>query len=378
VLQHRDVVPEVYRRAAAWPTAHDEPIESIRYSGASCRSGACGSVPGAAMVPSSSAQSLTGASIGQPDPDECREEKKMMPPTIKNPAHEKGVPTRKLTITPPTSGSRPNRMHNQAASRRGDVGLGVDPAPVEAVTGNHPARDGHGLVSSSLFFQRRAPMAAGAFYSIRMNRSPWPGFKLPAVAPFKQVVQDAGQIMRGRAGAGQISGSAADGPAGIGVVVGPDPAGVVVVGPDPAGVVVDVQPTIKLAKQLRQPAGQHGQLGDQPVKLGRPGSLRHRGVAEVQADGAAFALADHLGLDTLAASTGYVAGWASAAAAIHRLPGHGRRGPHRRRHPPRRPHHYRRPRRCSPTTARARQLTDPVTPVTGLRSRRPDPGRRGG
>src|SRR6478752_10708007 len=153
-------------------------------------------------------------------------------------------------------------------------------------------------------FQRRAPMAAGTSYSIRMNRSPWPGFKLPAVAPFKQVVQDAGQIMRGRAGAGQISGSAADGPAGIGVVVGPDP----------AGVVVDVQPTIKLAKQLRQPAGQHGQLGDQPVKLGRPGSLRHRGVAEVQADGAAFALADHLGLDTLAASTGYVAGWASTAA----------------------------------------------------------------
>jgi hypothetical protein len=98
-------------------------------------------------------------------------------------------------------------------------------------------------------------MAAGASYSIRMNRSPWPGFKLPAVAPFKQVVQDADQIMRGRAGAGQISGSAADGPAGIGVVVGPDPAGVVVVGPDPAGVVVDVQPTIKLAKQLRQPAG---------------------------------------------------------------------------------------------------------------------------
>ena len=175
----------------------------------------------------------------------------MMPPTIKNPAHEKGVPTRKLTITPPTSSSKPNPMHNQVASRRRDVGLGVDPAPVEAVTGNHPARDGHGLVSSSLFFQRRAPMAAGAFYSIRMNRSPWPGFKLPAVAPFKQVVQDADQIMRGRAGAGQISGSAADGPAGIGVVVGPDP----------AGVVVDVQPTIKLAKQLRQPADQQGTPG---------------------------------------------------------------------------------------------------------------------
>ena len=43
-------------------------------------------------------------------------------------------------------------------------------------------------------------------------------------------------------------------------------------------------------------------------------SRRHRGVAEVQADGAAFVLADHLGLDTLQAATGYVAGWASAAA----------------------------------------------------------------
>lgn len=43
-------------------------------------------------------------------------------------------------------------------------------------------------------------------------------------------------------------------------------------------------------------------------------SRRHRGVAEVQADGAAFVLADHLGLDTLHAATGYVAGWASAAA----------------------------------------------------------------
>ena len=42
-------------------------------------------------------------------------------------------------------------------------------------------------------------------------------------------------------------------------------------------------------------------------------SNRHRGVAEVQADGAAFVLAEHLGLDTLHAATGYVAGWASAA-----------------------------------------------------------------
>ena len=43
-------------------------------------------------------------------------------------------------------------------------------------------------------------------------------------------------------------------------------------------------------------------------------SRRHRGVAEVQADGAAFVLADQLGLDTLHSATGYVAGWASAAA----------------------------------------------------------------
>ena len=75
--------------------------------------------------------------------------KQMMPPMIKNPAHEKGVPTRKLTITPTTNSSRPNPTHNQVASRRREVGLGVDPAP-EAVTGNHPARAGHGLVSSSL------------------------------------------------------------------------------------------------------------------------------------------------------------------------------------------------------------------------------------
>jgi hypothetical protein len=77
--------------------------------------------------------------------------KKMMPPMIKNPAHEKAVPIRKLTITPTTSSSRPNPTHNQVASRRREVGLGVDPAPLEAVTGNHPAPAGHGLVSSSLF-----------------------------------------------------------------------------------------------------------------------------------------------------------------------------------------------------------------------------------
>src|SRR6478609_9054752 len=158
---------------------------------ASCRSGACGWVPGAANGAFFLRASLVRQSASRIQTNAAKR-KKMMPPTIKNPAHEKGVPTRKLTITPPTSSSKPNPMHNQVASRRRDVGLGVDPAPVEAVTGNHPARDGHGLVSSSLFFQRRAPMAAGAFYSIRMNRSPWPGFKLPAVAPFKQVVLDAG------------------------------------------------------------------------------------------------------------------------------------------------------------------------------------------
>jgi hypothetical protein len=40
----------------------------------------------------------------------------------------------------------------------------------------------------------------------------------------------------------------------------------------------------------------------------------NRGTAEIQADGAAYVLADLLGLDTRHASVGYVAGWATAAA----------------------------------------------------------------
>lgn len=43
-------------------------------------------------------------------------------------------------------------------------------------------------------------------------------------------------------------------------------------------------------------------------------SRTHRGTAEIQADGAAYVLADLLGLDTEQASIGYVAGWAAAAA----------------------------------------------------------------
>src|SRR5664279_1966787 len=43
-------------------------------------------------------------------------------------------------------------------------------------------------------------------------------------------------------------------------------------------------------------------------------SRAHRGTAEIQADGAAYVLADLLGLDTRPASVGYVAGWATAAA----------------------------------------------------------------
>src|SRR5689334_10295362 len=59
--------------------------------------------------------------------------KKMMPPTIRNPAHENGDPTRKLMITPATSSSTPNPTHNQVANRRREVGLGVDPAPVAVI-----------------------------------------------------------------------------------------------------------------------------------------------------------------------------------------------------------------------------------------------------
>ena len=43
-------------------------------------------------------------------------------------------------------------------------------------------------------------------------------------------------------------------------------------------------------------------------------SRAHRGTAEIQADGAAYVLADLLGMDTRHASVGYVAGWATAAA----------------------------------------------------------------
>jgi len=73
--------------------------------------------------------------------------------------------------------------------------------------------------------------------------------------------QDVGQIVRGRAGISQVARGAADHRAGIGSVVGPDT----------AGLVLDMQPAVQLAKQLRKPTGQHDQLGDQPVKLRRPG-----------------------------------------------------------------------------------------------------------
>src|SRR5664279_1318569 len=43
-------------------------------------------------------------------------------------------------------------------------------------------------------------------------------------------------------------------------------------------------------------------------------SRAHRGTAEIKADGAAYVLADLLGMDTRHATVGYVAGWATAAA----------------------------------------------------------------
>lgn len=49
-------------------------------------------------------------------------------------------------------------------------------------------------------------------------------------------------------------------------------------------------------------------------------SRTHRGTAEIQADGAAYVLADLLGLDTAQATVGYVAGWATAAAGTNSDP----------------------------------------------------------
>lgn len=86
-------------------------------------------------------------------------------------------------------------------------------------------------------------------------------------------------------------------------------------------------------------------------------SRTHRGTAEIQADGAAYVLADLLGLDTEQASIGYVAGWAAAAAGTRTdADAITRSGPRDRRcHPPRGQHHHRgnRPGRLTPCDPRS-------------------------
>ena len=86
-------------------------------------------------------------------------------------------------------------------------------------------------------------------------------------------------------------------------------------------------------------------------------SRTHRGTAEIQADGAAYVLADLLGLDTEQASIGYVAGWAAAAAGTRTdADAITRSGPRDRRcHPPRGQHHHR--------GNRPGRLTDTVRPA---------------
>lgn len=70
-------------------------------------------------------------------------------------------------------------------------------------------------------------------------------------------VQRVGQFVGDVAGVGQLSGCPADGRAGVGLVVGPDT----------AGVVFGVQPAAELGEQLRQAPAEHDEFTDEPVEL---------------------------------------------------------------------------------------------------------------
>ena len=74
-------------------------------------------------------------------------------------------------------------------------------------------------------------------------------------------VQDMGQVVRGVTGVSQLGARGGHDPAGVGTGVGPDA----------ADIVFRPQPPVELAQQLREPAGDEGELADQPVELGRPG-----------------------------------------------------------------------------------------------------------
>jgi hypothetical protein len=73
--------------------------------------------------------------------------------------------------------------------------------------------------------------------------------------------QDMGQVVRGVAGVSQLGARGGDDLARVGTGVGPDA----------AHVVFRAQPPVELMQQLREPAGEQGQLADQSVQLGRPG-----------------------------------------------------------------------------------------------------------
>jgi len=65
----------------------------------------------------------------------------------------------------------------------------------------------------------------------------------------------------GVSGVGEVGGGPVDDPAGIEMVVGPDPAGVLFGG----------EPVAQLPQQLREPGDHDGEFGDDPVELRGPG-----------------------------------------------------------------------------------------------------------
>ena len=73
--------------------------------------------------------------------------------------------------------------------------------------------------------------------------------------------QDVRQVVCGVAGVGELSGGVADGPAGVGAVVGSQA----------VGVVFGVQPLVELAEELREATDEEGEFGDEPVELCRAG-----------------------------------------------------------------------------------------------------------
>lgn len=89
-------------------------------------------------------------------------------------------------------------------------------------------------------------------------------------------VEGPAQFAGAVSGVGEVGGGLVDEPAGIDVVVRPDP----------AGVVLGMQPAAELPEQLRESGGHHREFGDEPVEFGRSGQRRRAMGAVVQlADG---------------------------------------------------------------------------------------------